>query len=215
MRETITTSLLLSRDMGVKNFELRMDDGCAVPLILANKLLHGAERFHLQIWPNYDDDDIPTTKGEFSNIQELCQEHLRKAVGCHVAFLLLVPYAVFSCDDIIDRFLAASRSEDFSMPRSIRMNFGNDFYTRKPTNRKHPTHREVEISRKVLPRHYSEKSFKCDAYHFRNQTTDEWLTVCLGKYRLWDDGGRIDFVFLQKGRIMASVEDIDRIKPFP
>ncbi|KAH7715672.1 hypothetical protein AAVH_16915 [Aphelenchoides avenae] len=193
MLKTINTSLQLSSDMGVKDFELKIVDGGAVSVILANELLHGAERFHLQIGPNYDDDDIPTTEREFSNIQELCHELLRKAVACHVSFLLPVPYAVFSCDDIIEA----------------------SGYSRKPTKCTHPTHREVEISRKVLPRGYSGDTFKYDVYHFQNQRTSEWLTVCLGKYRQWDDGGRIDCVRMQKGRITASVADIDKMEPFP
>ncbi|KAH7701017.1 hypothetical protein AAVH_31857, partial [Aphelenchoides avenae] len=150
-----------------------------------------------------------------SVIQERCHEYLKKAVGCHVSFLLFVRYAVFSCDDVIDSFLAASRSEDFSMPLSTRMEFGEEYRARnaapEPTNCTQPTLRDVEISRKVLPRYYSGKTYKYDVYHFRNQRTNEWLTVCLSKY----SEGPLDFVFLRKGRIMASVEDIDKMEPFP
>ncbi|KAH7697288.1 hypothetical protein AAVH_35629, partial [Aphelenchoides avenae] len=61
-----------------------------------------------------------------------------------------------------------------------------------------------------LPRRYSDDALTYDVYHFRNQRTNEWLTVCLDNYR----EGRIEYVFMQKGRIMASVEDIDEMEPF-
>ncbi|KAH7722813.1 hypothetical protein AAVH_09628 [Aphelenchoides avenae] len=208
--ETITTSLQLLVDMGVKDFVLRIEDDRLVPLILDNELLLRVERLHLEI-ETCRDDDFPITPHEISDVQELCHEHLRKAVGCHLSFLLLVPYAVFSCDNVIDRFLTASRSDDFSMPLSIRMEFGYCDSQRplKPTHCTHPTLRDIKIPWKVLPRHYNTSNY--DVYHFRNERTNEWLTVCLGNCA----EGRMDFVFLQKGRIMASVEDIDKMEPFP
>ncbi|KAH7709364.1 hypothetical protein AAVH_23336 [Aphelenchoides avenae] len=170
---------------------------------------------HPCLFDTYLEDDFPSTEREISEIRERCHEYLRKAVGCHVSFLLFVRYAVFSCDDIIDRFLAASRSEDFSMPLSTRMEFGEEYRASKPapepTNCTQPTLRNVQISRKVLPRWYYRRTFTYDVYHFRNQRRNEWLTVCLGKY----SEGRVDFVFLQKGRVMASVEDIDKMEPIP
>ena len=81
----------------------------------------------------------------------------------------------------------------------------------KPTNCKHPTLRDVTISHKVLPRYHCDEALKFDIYHFHNYKTKECLTVCLGK----DLDGTIGYVFLQKGRMMASIEDISKMKPFP
>ncbi|KAH7673292.1 hypothetical protein AAVH_07414 [Aphelenchoides avenae] len=97
------------------------------------------------------------------------------------------------------------------MPLSIRMEFyTRKTYTRKPTKCTHPTLRDVEISTKVLPRCYDDDALTYDVYHFRNKTTNEWLTVCLDNYR-----ERTEYVLMQKGRVMASVEDIDKMEPFP
>ncbi|KAH7722860.1 hypothetical protein AAVH_09677 [Aphelenchoides avenae] len=145
--EEITSSLQLAGDMGVKDFVLlafTAED--TVPLILANEVLLGAERFHLRI------------------------------------------------------------------AHAIRMEFLDRRSTRMPTTCTQPTLRDVDVSDKVLPRACSGETFAYDVYHFRNQTTNEWLTVWLSKYN--EDEGRIDFVLLQKGRTMESVEDIDKMEPF-
>ena len=100
------------------------------------------------------------------------------------------------------------------MPRSLQLHV---VYARKPAdpanlkpaNCKYPTLHDVAIPRKALPRH-SDVRYMFDVYHFHNLRTDEWLTVCLGK----DPVGTVVYVFLQKGRIMTSVEDIAKMEPF-
>ncbi|KAH7719604.1 hypothetical protein AAVH_12959 [Aphelenchoides avenae] len=205
----ITISLCLMAEIDAKDFDLRAFIEGAAPLIFANEVLLNAERFHLRI--GYDDSS-PMTASALSDIQEHCHRYLRKAGGCHVSFLQFDSYALFSCDDIVERFLAAARSDDFTMPLSIQMQF---MYTPpgipKPTNCKYPALRDVAISHKVLTRFHGDDALKFDVYHLRNERTDEWLTVCLGK----DLEGTIGYVFLKKGRIMTSLEDIAKMKPFP
>ncbi|KAH7684487.1 hypothetical protein AAVH_41005, partial [Aphelenchoides avenae] len=95
-------TLQLLGHMGVKDFDLRVEHEDVVLSILASEVLLGAERLYLRIgiWLGDDDDPIPARK--ISKIQERCHEYLRQAAGCHVMFLIRAPFAMLSCDDIIE-----------------------------------------------------------------------------------------------------------------
>ena len=116
---------------------------------------------------------------------------------------------------MFQRFLNAGTVEESAMPRSIQLEYMHDACVPLPSQCLYPTLRDVAISRKVLPR-YADESLKFDVYHFRNHRTKEELTIALVKS---DDlelpEEHVVYVFLQKGHILASEEDIAEMPHFP
>ncbi|KAH7680166.1 hypothetical protein AAVH_41463, partial [Aphelenchoides avenae] len=108
------------------------------------------------------------------------------------------------------RFLQAEKPGEFSMPLSVQLEFWEDGIP-VPYECRHPTLRNVVIPANVLVRHLEWSAPSFDVCHLRNARTKEHLTVCLGKR----EGGNVGFIFITKGRICASEEDIATMEPFP
>lgn len=101
--------------------------------------------------------------------------------------------------------MVAARSDDFTMPLSIHVQYMPTARgIPKPTSCERPTLRDVAVADKIVVRHYDDEALKLDVYHLHNPRTNEWLTTALGK----DPRGNIGHMFMEKGRIMTSEEDL-------
>ncbi|KAH7673242.1 hypothetical protein AAVH_42278, partial [Aphelenchoides avenae] len=143
-------------------------------------------------------------------LQQLADDFLRSGLCKRVSFMLPTSCALISVDSIIERFLAVEKPGEFTMPRSVQLEFRRDGI-RAPAQCRYPTLRNVVIPAHVLVRHQEESATSFDVYHFRNARTKEHLTVCLGMR----DDSSVGFIFIENGCSFLSEEDISNMTPFP
>ncbi|KAH7700934.1 hypothetical protein AAVH_31943 [Aphelenchoides avenae] len=207
--EDVMESLQLMSSIGVKEFHILIHRNAShhvLPLFASKALTMVLERADF-ISFNIDC-NAPSDEAALREVRELVDVYLSKVEHSRVLFLMSPAWQVLSSERLIERFLEAKKPADFAMPRSLHLEFNGGIP--RPACFEKPTLQNVDIPHDALPRYYSSTETVCDVYHFRNHRTKKYVTVCLGRRH----DGRTGYVFMQKGRVLTSEEDIAKTKPF-